>query len=86
VERNILRTIKRRQAKSIGYTLRRNCLLKGVIEGKLQRRIEMTARRGRRCEQILDDLKENRGYRKLEQEELENPLQRTHFGRGYSLS
>jgi hypothetical protein len=35
-ERNILHTIKRRKAKWIGHMLRRNCLLKHVIEGKLE--------------------------------------------------
>jgi hypothetical protein len=34
-ERNIVHTIKRRKANWIGYILRRNCLLKHVIEGKL---------------------------------------------------
>jgi hypothetical protein len=42
----------------------RNCLLKNVIEGKIEGRIEMTGRRGRRRKQLLDDLKEKRGYLK----------------------
>ena len=33
-ERNILHTIKRRKTDWTGHTLRRNCLLKHVIEGK----------------------------------------------------
>jgi hypothetical protein len=33
-----------------------------VIEGKLEGRIEMAERRGRRCKKLMDDLKENRGY------------------------
>jgi hypothetical protein len=33
-ERNILHTIKRRKANWIGHILRRNCLLKHVIEEK----------------------------------------------------
>jgi hypothetical protein len=61
-ERNILHTIKRRKANWIGHILRRNCLLKHVIEGKLDGRIEMTRRRGRRRKQLLDDLKEKRRY------------------------
>jgi hypothetical protein len=48
VERNILRTIKRRKTNWIGHILRRNRLLTHVIEGKLEGRIEMTGRRGRR--------------------------------------
>jgi hypothetical protein len=49
----------------ITVTLRRNCLIKHVIEGKIEGRIEVTGRRGRRGKQLLDDDKEKRGYRKL---------------------
>jgi hypothetical protein len=45
-ERNILHTIKIRKANWIGHILHRNCLLKHMIEGKLEGRIEMTGRRG----------------------------------------
>jgi hypothetical protein len=41
-ESNILQTIKRRKDNCIGHILRRNCLLKYVIEGKIEGRIEMT--------------------------------------------
>jgi hypothetical protein len=82
-ERNILHTIKRRKANCIGHILRRNCLLKHVIEGKLEGRIEMTGRRGRRCKQLLDDLKEKRRYWKLKEEALDRTLCRTRFARGY---
>jgi hypothetical protein len=54
-ERNVQHTIKRRQANWIGHILHRNCLLKHIIEGKLER-IEVTARQGRRCRQLLDNL------------------------------
>jgi hypothetical protein len=36
-----LRTVKRRKANWIGHSLRRNCLLKHVIEGKMEERIEV---------------------------------------------
>jgi hypothetical protein len=36
-ERSGLRKIKRRKANLIGHTLRRNCLLKHIIEGKIVR-------------------------------------------------
>jgi hypothetical protein len=62
--------------------LRRNCLLKHVIEGKLEGRIEMTERRGRRRKQLLDDLKEKRRYWKLKEEALDRTLWRTRLGRG----
>jgi hypothetical protein len=82
-ERNILHTIKRRKAYWIGHILRRNCLLKHVIEGKLEGRIEMTGRRGRRRKQPLDDLKEKRRYWKLKEEALDRTLWITRFGRSY---
>jgi hypothetical protein len=75
--------IKRRKANWIGHTLRRNCLLKHVIVGKLEGRIEMTGRRGRRRKQLLDDLKEKRRYWKLKEEALYRTLWTTRFGRGY---
>jgi hypothetical protein len=82
-ERNIVHTIKRRKANCIGHMLRRNCLLKHVIEGKIEGRIEMTGRRGRRRKQLLDDLKEKTGYLKLKEEALDRTVWRTRFGRGY---
>jgi hypothetical protein len=82
-ERNIVHTIKRRKGNWIGHILRRNCLLKYVIEGKLEGRIEMTGRRGRRRKQIPDGLKENRRYWKLKEESLDCTLWRTRFGRSY---
>ena len=57
-ERNIVQTTKRKKAKGIGHILYRNCLLKHVIEGK----IEVKERRGRICKQLLDDVKETREY------------------------
>jgi hypothetical protein len=73
-ERNVLHTIKIRKANWIGHILRRNCLLKHVIEGKLEGRTEMTGRRGRRRKQLLDDLKEKRRYCKLKEEALDRTL------------
>jgi len=45
--RNILHEISKRKANWIGHILRRNCLLKQVIEGKVKGRIKVTGRRGR---------------------------------------
>jgi hypothetical protein len=59
-ERNILRTIKRRKANRIGHVLRRSCLLKHVIERKIEGRIDVTGRRGRRRKRLLYGLKERR--------------------------
>ena len=47
-ERNDLHTRKRRKDSWIGHMLRRNCLLKQVIEGKIKGRIELKRRRGRK--------------------------------------
>jgi len=38
---------------------------------------------GRRLNQLLDDLEENRGYWKLKEEALNRPLWKAHFGRLY---
>jgi hypothetical protein len=73
-ERNILHKIKRRKANWIGHILRRNCLLKHVTEGKLEGRIEMTGRRGRRRKQLPDDLREKKRYWKLKEEALDRTL------------
>ena len=59
--------------------MRRNCLLKQVIEGK----IEVTGRRGRRRRKLLDDLKERRGYSQLKEEALYRTIWRARFGRGF---
>jgi hypothetical protein len=64
-ERNVFETIKRRKANWIRHTLRRNCLLNHVIEGKIEGRVEGRGRRGRIREHLLDDIKEKRGYWKL---------------------
>jgi hypothetical protein len=43
-ERNSLHSVKRRKTNWIGHVLRRNCLLKQVIEGKVEGRIEVAGR------------------------------------------
>jgi len=55
---------------------------KHVIEGQIKGRIKVTGRRGRRRQHVLDDLKEKRGYLKLNEEALDFSLWRTGFGRG----
>jgi hypothetical protein len=57
-ERNMMHRIKRKKGNWFGHIWRRNCLLKRVIEVK----IEGKRRRGRRHEQLLDDVKENKRY------------------------
>jgi hypothetical protein len=45
-QRNLLHTVNRRKANWIGHMLHRNCLLKHVIEGKVEGRIAVMGRRG----------------------------------------
>jgi hypothetical protein len=61
--------------------LRRNYLLRQVIEGKIKGGIEVTVRRGRRRRKLLDDLKERRGYSRLKEEALDRTMWRARFGR-----
>jgi hypothetical protein len=42
-----------------------NCLLKRVIEGKVEGRIQVSGRRGRRRKELLGELQERKGYRSL---------------------
>jgi hypothetical protein len=52
----VLPAVKRRKANWIGHISRRNCFLKHVTVGKIERSIEETGRRERRRKQLLDDL------------------------------
>jgi hypothetical protein len=79
-KRIVLHRIKRRKAKWIGHIWRRNCFLKRVVEGKIDGRLEVTGRRGRRRKHLLDDLKEKRVYWKLKEEALDRYLWKTCFG------
>jgi hypothetical protein len=81
-QRNILHTVNRRKANWIGYILRRNCLLKHVIEGKIEGTIGVMERRGRKHTPLVDKLKQTREYRKLKEEALNRTLWRNGFGRG----
>jgi hypothetical protein len=78
---NILRKRRRRRVIWIGHILNRNCLLQRVVERKIERRIYVTGRRGRRRNQLLIGLEEKRGCWKFEA--LDCCLCRTRFGRGY---
>jgi hypothetical protein len=77
-ERNVLHTIKRRKVNWIGHILPRSLLIKHVIIGKIEGRIEVMRRR----KQLLDDLKVERGYWKLKEEALDRTLWRGRFARG----
>jgi len=47
-DRNVLQTTQISKIHWRGHTLRSNCLLKHVIEGKIEGRPEVTGKRGRR--------------------------------------
>jgi hypothetical protein len=80
-QRNILHEMRKWKANWIGHILRRNCLLKEVIEGKIKGRIEVTRRLGRRRKKMLDDLGDRRGYSHLKEEALDRIKWRNRFGR-----
>ena len=82
-QRNILHEIRKRKANCFGHILRRNCLLKQVIEGKLKGKMEVARRRGRRRKKLLDDLKDRRGYSHLKEEALDRTMWRYRFGGGF---
>ena len=79
-QRNILHEIRKQKANWIGHILRRNCLLKQVIEGKIMGEMEVTRRQGRRLKKLLDDLKDRRGYCHLKEEALDRTMWRNRFG------
>jgi len=82
-QRNILHEIRKRKAKWIGHILRRKCLLKQVIEGKIKGEMEVARRRGRRRKKPLDELKDRRGYSHLKEKALDRTMWRHRFGGGF---
>jgi hypothetical protein len=50
---------------------------------KIQGRIEVTGRQGRRRTKLLDDIKERRGYSHLKEEAVDRTIWRARFGRGF---
>ena len=54
-----------------------------VIEGKINGKIEVTGRQGRRRRKLLDNLKERRGYSHLKEEALDRTMWKARFGRGF---
>jgi hypothetical protein len=79
--RNILCTIKRRKCIWVDHIFVMNCLLKHIIEGKAEGRIEVSWRSGRK--QVLDDCRESKEYWKLQQKASDRALWRTRFGSRY---
>ena len=73
-------TVKRRKTKRIGHVWRKNSLRKHVVGIKIEGRVEVTGRQGRRRKQLLFDLKEMIEYWKLNEEVLDGTLWRTRLG------
>jgi hypothetical protein len=69
-----------------GHILCKNCLLKHVIEGKIEERIEVAERRGRRRKQLLHYLNEKKGYLKLQEESLDRFREELAFEGAVDLS
>jgi len=82
-ERNFLHEIRKRKANWIGHILRRNCLLKQVIERKMKGEMKVARRRGRRRKKLLDDLKDGRRYSHLKEEALDCTMWRHRFWGGF---
>ena len=82
-QRNIVHEKRKRKANWIGHILRRNCLLKQVIEGKIKGEMDVARRRGRRRKKLLDDLKDRRGYSHLKEVALDRNMWRHRFGGGF---
>ena len=82
-QRKILHEIRKRKANWIGHILRRNCILKQVIEGKIKEEMEVTRRRGRRRKKLLDDLQDRRGYSHLKEDALDRTMWRNRFRGGF---
>jgi hypothetical protein len=58
---------KKRKANCVGHILCSNWHLEHIIEGTIEGGIELTGRSGWRRKQLLDDLKQTRGYWKLKE-------------------
>jgi len=81
-QRKILQEKRKQKANWIGHILRRNCLLKQVIEGKIKGEMEVARRWGRRRKRLLDDLKDRRGFSHSKVEALDRTMWRHRFGGG----
>ena len=67
----------------IDHILRRHCLLKHIVEGKIEGNIEAKGKRERVLKLLSDNLKEMAGYRKFNKEALDRTLWRNCLGRSH---
>ena len=80
-ERDSLHAVKQGKANWIGHILRRNCLLKHLIEGNEEGRIGEIGRGGRRRKQLLNALAQTKRCWKLKEEVLDRAVWRIRCGR-----
>ena len=76
-EKNIVHIVQGKKDNQIGHIWFKDCVLKHVTEGKIEKVVDGTGKRGRRRKQLLDELKERRGYCKLKEEALDRTVWRT---------
>ena len=65
----------------IGHTFFGNCLTKHDISWKTYGSLKVRERRRRRHKHLQDDLKESRGYWKLNEKTLDSVVSKKRFGR-----
>jgi hypothetical protein len=71
-KKNTAHTIESRRSTGLVISWRMKCLLKHLIEEKIGGRIDVKGRRERRRKQLLDKLKEKRGYCELKEKVLQS--------------
>ena len=77
-------SVQIKKANWIGHIWRRNCLLKHVIDEKVESRMDRCYLKAcRRHQELMYDLKKSRGYWKLKEEALDCTQWRTVFERFY---
>ena len=79
---SMLHTVNRRKANWIGHISSRNCLLRHVIEGEIEGRIDVTGRRERRLSSYWMTLGKL-GYWNLKEVALGRTVWRNRFEGGY---
>jgi hypothetical protein len=76
---------KKIEANFIGHIFHMNCLLKRIIEGKMEGGIEMSGRQGRRLTQLVDILKEKSYCWEFKERACDCCVWRTRCRRGCGL-
>jgi hypothetical protein len=75
-----MKYINERQTEFVIFCVE-TAFLQRVIEGKINRGIEVRGRRRRRRRKLLNDLKERRGYTHLKEGTLDHTMWRARFAR-----